>query len=200
MVKVNLLQAEAGKAKKIAIPEIDIQKPLALSIGLSLLFFLVGIFFRVETAYRRAGLSNITKEYQQEEERVRKINALKQEKDTVAQEAAYLNGYLKRNIIWSQKLAQLRKIIPKEVWLTNLSFEKKTGKDTQGFSLYLKGGLIPQDKTSPLGTLTKFINKLKEDKDFFIDFDNPVLTDFRTELRENTEIITFAIEMPFKAG
>lgn len=148
--------------------------------------------------YRKKSLSHIISQYQQAEILVRKINVLKLEQNRLTQQLKLFNGYLKRDVLWSEKLSQLRNLIPQEVWLTELSFKKQPVKDSGSGNLYLKGGLILQEKTSSIGTLTNFINRLKEDQDFFADFDNLILADSQTETRKNIEIMTFIIEMPFK--
>jgi hypothetical protein len=159
---------------------------------------MVGIYLRIETIYRKKSLSNITQEYMQAEELTKKIKSLQQEGAKLNEEIDALSVYLRRNLLWSEKLAQLRSLIPKEVWLSRLSLEKKAVKDSSISSLFLKGSLIPQDRTSPIGTLSMFINGIKEDKAFFRDFDNLILSDFLTETYKKTEIMTFLLEMPIK--
>jgi len=198
LVKVNLLPPEISKSKEIAFPALNIQRAPVFLFSLVIVFFLISISLRLMTMYQKKGLYDVTRQYQQAEELAKKNRILKQEQDKLIKECNLLEGYLKRNVVWSEKLSQLRNLIPKEVWLMYLSFEKKGIEDSALYSLYLRGGLISQDKTSPLGILSKFINQLKEDKAFFRDFDNPILTDLRTETRQNLEIMTFAVEIPFR--
>ena len=198
MVKVNLLPSELSGSGKAVYPAFNFRGLAVFLLFLNFTFLLSGIYLRIETIYRKKGLYRITDEYQQAEGLAKKIKALNKEQDKSTGELNFLNGYLKREVIWSEKLGQLRDIIPQEIWLKELSSEKISNKDSGFGNLYLKGALIPLDKAEPLGTLSRFINKLKEDNAFFIDFDNLILTDFRTETQGNIEIMTFAIQLPFK--
>jgi lambda repressor-like predicted transcriptional regulator len=200
VVKVNLLSPELSPIRKATSLAFHLRNLPVILFSISLIFFIAGIYLRVETIYRKRSLSNITQEYIQAEELTKKIKSLKEEGSKLKEDTDTLNTYLKRNLLWSEKLAQLRSLIPKEVWLSRLSLEKKAVKDSYISSLFLKGSLIPQDRTSPIGTLSMFINGIKEDKAFFKDFDNLILSDFLTETYKKTEIMTFLLEMPIKKG
>jgi len=198
LVKVNLLSPELSPIRKATSLAFHLRNVPTILFSISLIFFMVGIYLRIETIYRKKSLSNITQEYMQAEELTKKIKSLQQEGAKLNEEIDALSVYLRRNLLWSEKLAQLRSLIPKEVWLSRLSLEKKAVKDSSISSLFLKGSLIPQDRTSPIGTLSMFINGIKEDKAFFRDFDNLILSDFLTETYKKTEIMTFLLEMPIK--
>lgn len=198
MAKVNLLYSETSKAKKAIASAPQIQKVPIFTLSLSIIVLLIGISLRLVNMFQERGLNKVISRYQQAENLAGKFKELKKEQEKLNQEINFVDGYLKREILWSTKLNQLRSLIPKEIWLTQLSFERKEGEELNANSLFLKGGLVPQNKSSPIGTLSKLINQIKEDKEFFIDFDNPILTDLRTEIRKNVEIMAFTIEMPFR--
>lgn len=198
MVKVNLLSPELIPIRKAASLAFYLRNLPAILFSLSLILFIAGIYLKVETIYRKRRLRNITQAYMQAEELTKKIKSLKEQGAKLNEEIGALSAYLKRSLLWSEKLAQLRSLIPKEVWLSRLSLEKRAVKDSYISSLFVKGSLIPQNRISPIGTLSMFINGLKEDKAFFRDFDNLILSDFLTETYKKTEIMTFLIEMPLK--
>jgi len=200
LVKVNLLSLETNKTKDAGPPITNIQwLPRAL-FSLSIIFFSIGVYLRVVTIYQKKGLREAIKQYEEVEAMAGKVKISKEELDKLNGELNLFDGYLKREIIWSEKLSQLCNLIPQEIWLTQLSFEKKGMGVSDLYSLSLKGSLIPQEKTSPIGTLSKFINQLKEDEAFSGDFQNLILSDSRTETKHNVEIMTFTIEMPFRKG
>lgn len=186
--------------KKVRQPNFNIQRLPLFLFALSFLFFLGGVLLTLKTVYRKKGLSSIISRAQQSEALAKKINMLKQEEKKINQELNLLNGHLKKDVRWSAKLSQLRNLIPLEVWLTELSFKKQATKDSAGEILYLKGGLVPQENISSIGTLTKFINQLKGDKTFFADFDNLILVDSQSEIHKNIEIMNFIIEVSLKKG
>lgn len=194
MKKVNLLKPELGGIKKTFIPKFlfgRIQKFLLL---LGLISFLMGIFIIIQNIYQKKYLYQIDNQYSEAEKLKQQIGVLSQEKDKIDKEINLLDGYLKREIIWSDKLSRMRNLIPKEAWLAKLSYEKRPGKEQS--SLYLAGGIIPEQKENAISVLSNFINQLKENREFSSGFDNPVLSDVRTEVKDNMEIMAFMIEIP----
>lgn len=200
MVKVNLLSLGISKTKDAEPSITNIQWLPLLLLSLSIIFFLIGVYLRLVTIYQKKGLREAIKQYEEVEAMAKKVKISKEELDKLNGELNLFDGYLKRGIVWSEKLSQLRNLIPQEIWLTQLSFEKKGTGVSDLYSLSLKGSLIPQEKASPIGTLSKFINQLKEDEAFSGDFQNLILSDSRTETKHNIEIMTFTIEMPFRKG
>ncbi len=198
MVKINLMPSEFARMRKSMPIELKLDKVLVFLFYFNLIFFLGGITLRLETMFRKIGLFRINREYQQAESLSKKIKALKRQQSELTAESEFLNRYLARDLLWSEKLKQLRSLMPREVWLSQLSFEKKTEKDSTTQTLSLKGSLLPSEELSPIGTLSRFVNKIKEDSAFIAEFDNPVLTDLRAEVYKNKEIMTFLIVMPFK--
>lgn len=198
MVKVNLLSLETNKTKDAGPPITNIQwLPRAL-LSLIIIFFSIAVYLRLVTVYQKKGLREAIKQYEEAEALAKKVKTLKEELDKLNGELNLFADYLKREIAWSEKLSELRNLVPQEIWLTQLSFEKKEAGTVSLSSLFLKGSLIPQEKTSPIGTLSKFINQLKEAQEFSGDFQNLILSDSRTETKHNVEIMTFTIEMPFR--
>jgi len=191
--KINLLQSKLSKETPSNSPiKFNIQLlPVALFL-FSIVFFLLSLALKMNIFLQKKGLRNIIAQQEQINERIKKTKLVKEEQQRLMDDLILLRGYSKRNIVWSNKLTQLRGLMPERVWLTQLSFEKKsdTGK------LSLKGGLLPEENKNPLETLSQFVNNLKSDTSFFSDFSNLVLVDSRSQFKGSNEIMTFAIEMP----
>lgn len=199
MVKVNLLKTkpiEAAKAIRFKSGDGKAQKIL---LSISLIFFLIGVGLKIFVYRQQKSFSRISFQYVEAEKVKKKISVLTQEKDELASQLSLLGGYLKKEIIWSEKLNQMRNLIPQEAWLTKVSYEKKIGKDITS-SFYLSGGIIVRGNINPIGVLSSFINQLKANKEFSVDFDNPILSDLRTGIKNNLEIMVFTIEMPLRQG
>lgn len=198
MVKVNLLPPEFSDVKKTAPQKSTLQRVPAFIFTFSLLFFLIGIFLWAGTLYRKKNLESAIKEYKLAQDLNKKIEALKKEQDILKEQINTLNYYLIRDFFWWKKLQQLGSLIPKEVWLKQLVLQKSIVQNSEAASLSLKGGLISQGNNSPIGTLSMFVNRLKDDREFSAGFDNPALSDFRTEIYKNTEITVFLINISLK--
>ncbi len=190
MVKVDLLKPEPGRVKKAVTFNLGSLQKILYS--LIIVSFFGGGLLMFYTYYQKKNLTRISSQYLQAQNLREEMKAFTQKKDKLTNGISLLSGYLKREIIWSGKLTQMRSVIPAEVWLTKLSLEKKSGLA----SFYLSGGLIAKGNLNPIGVLSNFVNKLKADKEFSVDFDKPVLTDLRSEIKNNVEIMVFTIEMP----
>lgn len=195
MVKVNLLPHDLGGVKKSSTVSGNLQKVPAFLLLIGFILLLVSIILWIESTYRKKNLETAIKEYKTAWELSVKIEDLKKEQKSLNSESSFLEGYLKRDFLWSEKLKQLSVLIPKEVWLKKLSLEKRQVKNAALNLFTLKGGLIPNENSTPLGTISLFVNRLKADKFFAADFENPVLSDFHSEVYKNTEITAFIIEM-----
>lgn len=199
MVKVNLLKPGSGGVKgalALSFPAGKLSKVLYL---LSLLFALAAFFLMLRAHFQKTSLYKVSSEYRQAEKVKEEIKALTKEKEGLTGFISLLSGYARRNIAWSAKLDSMRLLIPKDAWLTQLSFGGKYGKES-GYSFDINGGLISGSKTGPIAILSSFVNQLKTDKAFSEDFGMPVLTDLRSQNQEGIEAMAFSIEMPLKAG
>ncbi|MCM8801647.1 MAG: hypothetical protein NC912_06615 [Candidatus Omnitrophica bacterium] len=196
MARINLLPAEFRRIQKQ--PTLSVSKIPKIIFSLGIIFLVVGISLRISTLFQRKSLNRIIEEYKNTQELNKKLVSIKLELNNLEEEINFLNNYLKRDINWSEKLSQLRDIIPEEVWLTYLSFEKKSLGTASFKTLLLKGKLIIQEKVSPVSALSIFVNKLKQDPSFFANFENLTLVDFHTETYKNIEVMSFFIELPVK--
>lgn len=197
MVKVNLLPSDASKKKEMVSPTILGKAMLFVGI-LTLLFFVGGIALSVVNFLRAKSMPQILSQYQQAQDLATKIRTLKNNENELNGEIEFLNRSMTRDILWSDALARLRDLIPEQVWLTQLSFEKLQIQNAPPAKLYLRGGLIALGKESPLEILSIFVNKLKTDDELSKAFSNPVLTDSHNEMYNGKEIMVFSIELPLK--
>lgn len=198
MAKINLLPSEETREKKKKGPAFSVRTVLWLLLAANSIVILASLGIMAFAWQRSKSLTSIDSEYQQASIANKKIQILQQEQSKAQQEFNSLKRLAQRDILWYEELSRLPQIMPEEVWLTNFSFKKKSTKDPSRKILYLEGGLRPPKETSHIVILSKFINQLKEDPVFSADFDNPVLTDSKTENQDNAEIMSFSLEMSFR--
>ncbi|MFH1129010.1 MAG: hypothetical protein V1699_06360 [Candidatus Omnitrophota bacterium] len=199
MVKINLLKTKPTQVRKAIRFNFGSGKAQKILLSISLIFFLIGAGLRIFVYRQQKNFSRVSSQYVEAEKVKEKIRVFTQEKDELDSRVSLLSGYLKKEIIWSDKLNQMRNLIPQEAWLTKVSYEKKIGKDASS-SFYISGGMMVKGNISPIGILSSFVNQLKADKEFSADFDNPILSDLRTGIKDNLEIMVFTIEMPLRQG
>jgi len=195
--KINLLRSSLSKEKfSFSSIEFNLQLLPVVLFLLSGIFFLFSLGLNIHIFLQKKGLENIIAQQKKINEIVENTKLEKAKQQMLRDDIALLKGYLKRNVVWSDKLSQLRGIIPERVWLTQFSFQEKRDLDSGIGKLSLKGALFPDENNNPLETLSQFVNTLKSNAAFFSDFSNLVLVDSRTELKGSDEIMTFAIDMP----
>jgi Tfp pilus assembly protein PilN len=197
MAKVNLLKAEMGGGPVSFVAKVSLGRVPKALLLLSAVCILCALLVSAHSFYLKSSFKNISSEYKEAEKLKKEIGLLHQQGEALQEDIALLRAFLKRDVIWSAKLEQLQRIIPEEVWLRNLSFEKKQGEDGVA-SLTLSGALVPSQNMNAIATLSDFINRLKENKEFSESFGKPTLSDVRSEPRENTEVMNFLIEMPLE--
>lgn len=195
MAKVNLMRPEVGRVSAAFLPKFSFGRFPKLLLMLSAICFLGGLLVMAHTMFQRKNLFYLSSEYHAAEKLKKEIGLLQQEKDKLLKEMGLLDAYLTRDVAWSVKLAALRQLLPNEVWLKKLSYEKRLGKE-KDFSLVLSGSLVPKSDSVSIATLSHFVDQLQENKDFFAGFGKPELSDLRSETRNNAEVMSFVIEIP----
>lgn len=195
MVKVNLLKPELATVRNALTLKFGSGKLQRILLLFSLIIFLSGIVLMFYNYCQKSSLLKISSKYAEAEKLKKEVHSLTKEKEKLTSAISLLSGYLKREIIWSEKLDQMSDLLSQEAWLTKLSYENRSGSNA---SLNLSGGIIAQGKLSPIGILSDFVNQLKANKEFSADFDMPVLTDLRSETKSGAEIMVFSIEMPLR--
>ena len=195
MQKINLLPED------LAPPGLNAELLLILrkaAMGLGVLIAvvsLVGFGMRLELARKNRILSKIMIKVQESDLLTENIEDLRSRAGELEQELADINVYLSGGLIWSQKLLQISALMPKEVWLNRLNFQRTGG--AKEF-LDLEGALVSLEGIPSINILSSFINKIKADKDFFKDFDDLLVTEVNTDKKEDVEIMNFKIRLLLK--
>ncbi len=198
MLKINLLPADLGGKKKVTPTVAYFKMAVPVLFSLNLIFLTWGIYFRVQALFKNELLSRLSQKYEQAQGLKKTIEETKKDREKIKKEIALYKQILKRDILWSEKLSRLRDFLPSEIWFKQVIFDKIQDKDVEKSKLTIKGGVLPRDRETSLTILSVFINKMKSDQDFFSNFDNLLLADFRSEKYKNNDIMSFLIEMPFK--
>ncbi|MFH1397537.1 MAG: hypothetical protein ABIH27_03175 [Candidatus Omnitrophota bacterium] len=198
MLKVNLLPADLGGKKKVTPTVAYFKMGILTLFFLNLIFLALGIYFRIQAVFKNELLSRLSQKYDQAQGLKKAIEETKKDREKIKKEIALYKQIFRRDILWSEKLDRLRDFLPAEIWFKQVIFDKIQDKGMEKSKLTIKGGVLPRGQETSLTTLSVFINKIKSDQDFFSNFDNLLLADFRSEKYKNNDIMSFLIEMPFK--
>jgi Tfp pilus assembly protein PilN len=195
MQKINLLPkdlAPPGLSEELVS---SIRKvAIILGAGVIILVLLGGIL-RIELARKNKILSKIMTRVKESDLLAENIEDLKRREESLKEELDNIEVYLDRGLIWSNKLIQISNIIPEEVWLTRISFKREKDKKE---NLNIQGALVPLADTPAINVLSAFMNKLKEDEEFFSDFEDLLIREIRTSTKKSIDIMEFELQLVLK--
>lgn len=176
MQKINLLPADLAPAALSGELILLIRKTALVLGSLMLLFFLVWSVIRFEIAREGKILAKMMDKVKESDLLAENIEDLKKRQVSLRQELIDLKGYLSSGLVWSTKLKQISVFLPPEVGLSAISFSRRGQRGAQKEALNLKGFLVPVENIAPINTLSTFVNKMKQDKEFFSDFDDLLIS------------------------
>lgn len=220
MIELNLLPENMRIARKKK-PSVKFNMPqvpmLPVVIGAASLVLLIHLIIGITAFslnYRLKCLnSSLKKASPQEETAI----SLKKEADMLSRKLRVIDSLSSTSLIWSKKLSDLNRAMTESIWLTSLYLdERKTDKRSSFISsatkrrggseskarqmLVLKGSaysLTPAGETAVIG---KFIESLKKNQGFFMDFEDIELSSTQRKQLGETEVMDFIIECYFKSG
>lgn len=171
MQRVNILPADLAPSGLSAETIILVRK-CAMGLGILLfLCFLPWSILRFELARERRILNKITGTAKEWGLLAGNVEALKKKHGALKQELDDINKYLSAGLVCSKKLRQISVLMPRGVSLSRIAF--------RGNSIELKGSLLPQETVTPINALSNFVNKIKQDKEFFVDFSDLLMQEAR---------------------
>ncbi|MDP1853631.1 MAG: hypothetical protein Q8L26_05470 [Candidatus Omnitrophota bacterium] len=176
MQKINLLPADLAPAALSGELILLIRKTALVLGSLILLFFLVWFVIRIEIAREGKVLAKMMDKVKESDLLSENIEDLKKRQVSLKQELAGLSGYLSSGLVWSSKLKQISAFLPPEVGLSAISFVRMGQRGAQKEALNLKGFLVPIENIAPINTLSAFVSKMKQDKEFFSDFNDLLIS------------------------
>lgn len=200
MKKINLLPRDlASKGLGLSEEFILYIRKVAIGLGgLVLVLILLGVGLRIEFTRRSNILEEIMTKIKESDLLTENIEDLRRRVVDLRQELADINDYLSGGLVWSEKLTQISLLMPNEVWLNRMSFQgQDIARDTKEY-LNLSGALVPLEDRPPISVLSAFVSKAKEDKEFFADFQDLLVSEVSTAKKDKVDIMKFEIKLAIK--
>jgi len=127
-------------------------------------------------------------------------------KEGLEERVSFLEGLLFSKFLWSGKLAEISKVIPFGVWLTNISIEKRRLKlegstdESKGKYrvLFIKGKAVSPKIQDAIDLIGKFHLLLKENRAFSKDFIDIELKSVSKDTIAKTDVMSFELNCPFR--
>jgi len=100
----------------------------------------------------------------------------------LSEDARAIKQLTDQRIDWAQKLNQLSLKLPSGIWFTSISISPS--------SLTLSGSVVSLQKQE-MALIKRFMDSLKNDKDFFKDFSSLELSSVKTRTIVTYEVVDF---------
>ncbi|MFH1202621.1 MAG: PilN domain-containing protein [Candidatus Omnitrophota bacterium] len=183
MIEINLLPAQLRKKRKV-IPNLPAKVFLILpSVVVGILIFLHLLFIGI-ILIEKNQISGLQQEWQA-------LTDKKKEAEDIRSQLGLMEGKLggiaqlsEGRIPWVVKLNKISDFLPQGLWLTRLSIDAKT--------LNLEGSAISL-KSEEMSLISKCLQDLKADKDFFADFSDLELKSIQRRYIKDIEVVDFII-------
>jgi len=193
------------KPKKVPKPKGE-ERRISVVIIIPLLFLLLlGISF----AYMKASSSLDRKMQMNRRQKAYLSGQRKQVEEDLkkaAEELRLISKLQIKRVEWSQKLMDLSKIIPDDLWLTDLSIKttekrKKGSREVEEETyLTVKGVTVPIPGREPLHSIARLISKLNSLDSFRRDFEPATLVYTHLSREKERELMEFEISSKLKGG
>ena len=190
MIEVNLLPPELRKKEpkfKIAVPK----ETLYLVGGtIAAVLILIHAILIVSLIAKKVGYANLNRKWQQIKPEKSRIDGLKKEQKTISDKIKAIDKLTKKGrISWAKKLNIINDVLPQGVWLRRVEF---TGTELKidGSAVSLKGEEIT--------LVNRFTSALKNNKDFYSDFQDMQIGSIKRRQIKNMEVADFVLTAKLK--
>lgn len=195
MIEINLIPEELkGKAgAKKAGAGIGIESKYLLYIIPAVLAILVctHLYLAVSNLLKSNQLRSLNRKWQELEPQRKTLEVSTKEQALISQDAREIQQLTKERIIWSQKLNKLSLLLPSGVWFNEISV---TAKD-----FTLQGSVVSLQKEE-VNLIKKLIDNLREDADFFKDFNSLELGSVQKKTVGSYDIADFILAGKIKSN
>jgi Tfp pilus assembly protein PilN len=222
MIELNLLPKDlkvVPKKKKtttnITLPKVAPVPLIISAISIILVSQLILGLFSVAQTNKLAKLS---KEINQLSPQEAIAAALKKEVDELDRKFSVIDSLTSSSLIWSKKLYDLSSTLTEGVWLTSLYLTTEASEPQGGTPasqttaytppqqmpprqvLVLQGSAVSQSPGEEAAVVGKFMESLRNSKDFFADFEDIKLSSIQRKKLGAIEVMDFTVVCYFKKG
>ena len=166
-----------------------------LIVSFALVLTIITTGLEIVRKRNEAYLTRLVGSEKEAKEAVRKIDKLNNELAIFQKRKDIYKLLSSRKVVWYEKLTQLQRILPQEIWIRELSLQR--GRDLRELFLSLKMSLINLTNKNLTAFLGEFINRIKT-TDFFSGFKEIVLSNVKHITRKGWEMMEFNLKVEFK--
>ncbi len=185
MIEINLLP-DKYKKREIQLPDLGELKTVPIIIGIVSFLVALYLILTIISTVKSNTLNRLENEWQSISIQQQEAAKLKGEKEKLEQKSDLINSLIAERLLWSKKLNQLSDLMIDGIWLEKLSLGKRKDKDV----LILEGDVFSRKKEET-ALIGEFMQKLRQDKNFFSDFEDVELESIKRRCLGETEVMQF---------
>lgn len=159
------------------------------------LIVIINMFFGLVLMGKKSVVANLEKRYNIYQNLQGEIKGLDENIAYLNREFDLIDKFFPKKFSWSEKLLELSKKVPDEIWFQRLSIIGEKDKEILKINGYV-ANLNLEEK--PLAILNRFIKMLKDDQSFSTNFSEIRLIDVKASTLKNKEILEFNLELTIK--
>jgi len=136
-----------------------------------------------------------------------KINELNKKKSELDDTLSFIQKFSAMKVLWSDTLSTINKLIPAQIWLTNIAIESKPARETTraktekneaeltetNRQLTIRGSATSLIEAEIIASITQFVEVLKKNSVFTKDFSDIKLGPLQSDRKGNLIIMNFII-------
>jgi len=202
--QINIYRPGRGP-KKVPTPKGE-ERRISIAILIPLMAFLLlgTIFFYVKLSSsldRKIKMHRTQRVYLSGQ-----LSQVERDLEKATEERGLISKLQVKKVEWSQKLMDLSKIMPDDLWLTNLSIKttekrKKGSRDVEEETyLTIKGVTVPMPGREPLDSIAHLISSLNSLDSYQRDFNAATLVYTHLSREKDREFMEFEISSKLKDG
>lgn len=195
MIQLNLLPEELRiKVKKQPVIQFSSLPFLPVAVGGVIFLILVHILSFFIMGVSSLQLSSLAKKWKLYEPKKAALDSLMtnvRKSDAVIQAIDDLSA---KRVLWARLMNDISDSMLPNMWLTNLYFDSK-----QNEEILMLEGFVAGPNEEATSSVGKFINALKENESFYINFKQIEADLIRSSRYENQDVMRFRLVCNFKA-
>lgn len=188
MIEINLL-SEESRQKRIKLGHFDPSLLKYLIPIAGAILIIINIYFIWVSLSYNSRLSAVEKKWNSLEKQRKEVEEFRKTGIALNSKEELINKINDQRILFSQKLNRLSMDLPSGVWFSELDMSKN--------KFELRGSAVSVKKDE-ISLINAFLEKLKQDEDFFKDFSSISIDSLKSRNISSQEIVDFLISGKLK--
>ena len=143
----------------------------------------------------KRALARIATDWSNTEPLIKERDALLKRQQELSAFSVVLEKDLKKGMVWSKKLAAFSSLVPKEIWLMEISFYRQEPQASLG--VVAAASYLSSDDEL-LAKINNFIERIQGDNDFFRDFQGLQLLEINKVGSREDHVMVFKFRISLK--